>query len=152
MNQGHAIGTMPQLGIADFPQHRFGLNRYQLLDLGPPFTCPDRDDHPDDPAVEKGALIATDDGWVCPHCGYSQAWEWAYMAQRPDVYDRLTAAGSDPRGIETWEALADLFCRRIVTFTRLRRRSPHRAAYDVLVEDMHRLKAELIALRPRQAP
>ena len=64
-----------------------------------PFTCPNRNDGlgydrsrgtPDDTQAthgleggERGLLIATANGWVCPDCGYAQSWAYASMTARP---------------------------------------------------------------------
>lgn len=63
-----------------------------------PFTCPNRGDgitYDDAGAADetgathgteggdRGILIATESGWVCPHCGYRQDWAHAAMAERP---------------------------------------------------------------------
>lgn len=63
-----------------------------------PFTCPNRGEgiayDLAGAAVETGAthgteggdrgiLIATEEGWVCPYCGYRQDWAHAAMAERP---------------------------------------------------------------------
>lgn len=43
-----------------------------------PYTCPNRNDgrHLDN-GVDLGCLVATENGWVCPHCDYRQ--DWAHM-------------------------------------------------------------------------
>ena len=61
------------------------------------FTCPNRGEGitydaagiADDWAAthgteggDRGILIATEAGWVCPHCGYRQDWAHAAMAER----------------------------------------------------------------------
>lgn len=63
-----------------------------------PFTCPNRGEGitydaagtADDSGAthgaeggDRGILIATEAGWVCPHCGYRQDWAHAAMAERP---------------------------------------------------------------------
>jgi hypothetical protein len=46
-----------------------GLNQWQANDYVHPFTCPN-----------GHVLRATDDGWVCDGCDYTQDWAWAFMA------------------------------------------------------------------------
>lgn len=73
-------------------QSPFTLAQVQLLNerqchvesVGPfglfhPFTCPDRSNpgHGDE-AGDRGVLIATESGWICPYCGYTQ--DYAYTA------------------------------------------------------------------------
>ena len=64
-----------------------------------PFTCPNRNEGvtydrirsvADDTLAthgleggDRGLLIATPGGWVCPHCTYTQSWAYASMAIRP---------------------------------------------------------------------
>lgn len=63
-----------------------------------PFTCPNRGDGITYDAAgaadystathgteggDRGILIATELGWVCPHCGYQQDWAHAAMAEPP---------------------------------------------------------------------
>ena len=57
-----------------------------------PFTCPNRNDGLAHGRIgeahashgsERGLLIATPGGWVCPHCEYTQSWAYASMAVRP---------------------------------------------------------------------
>ena len=64
-----------------------------------PFTCPNRNEGvtydrirsvADDTLAthgleggDRGLLIATPGGWVCPHCEYTQSWAYASMAVRP---------------------------------------------------------------------
>lgn len=61
-----------------------GLNEYQTgTDFGhkmPPFTCGNRGDgqHGEE-GGDKGLLIATEQGWVCPCCEYTQDWAHSFM-------------------------------------------------------------------------
>jgi hypothetical protein len=38
-----------------------------------PYTCGNRSDHPD-MAGDKGVLVPTVYGWICPFCDYKQDW------------------------------------------------------------------------------
>ena len=38
-----------------------------------PYTCGDRSDHPI-VAGDKGVLVPTVRGWICPFCDYTQTW------------------------------------------------------------------------------
>lgn len=38
-----------------------------------PYTCPHRHDHPE-LSGDKGILIPTVRGWICPFCDYTQDW------------------------------------------------------------------------------
>jgi len=59
------------------------LNGFQQNPFAHPFTCGNRDS-----AVHNGQeslLVATSNGWICPHCDYTQDWAWAWMAHpRPE--------------------------------------------------------------------
>lgn len=52
------------------------LNAYQSSGVFHPYTCGNRcvSDRGDD-----GVLVATPEGWICPECGYTQAWALAWM-------------------------------------------------------------------------
>lgn len=47
-----------------------------------PFTCKNRGDgaHGEE-GGDHGVLIATETGWVCPYCDYTQDWAHAMMAK-----------------------------------------------------------------------
>ncbi|KWU19048.1 hypothetical protein [Burkholderia cenocepacia] len=49
-----------------------------------PFTCANRHDgqHGRE-GGDLGVLIATEDGWVCPHCAYTQNWAHPQMTEEP---------------------------------------------------------------------
>jgi len=38
-----------------------------------PYTCGNRSDHPE-VAGDKGVLVPTVRGWICPFCDYTQDW------------------------------------------------------------------------------
>lgn len=38
-----------------------------------PYTCGNRHDHPD-MAGDRGVLVPTVRGWICPFCDYKQNW------------------------------------------------------------------------------
>jgi hypothetical protein len=43
-----------------------------------PFTCPNRGGHPE-VAGDKGILVPTVRGWICPFCDYTQDWAHDFM-------------------------------------------------------------------------
>jgi hypothetical protein len=43
-----------------------------------PFTCPNRGNHPE-LAGDKGVLVPTVRGWICPFCDYTQDWAHDFM-------------------------------------------------------------------------
>lgn len=51
------------------------LNRFQHYGFVHEFTCPDAHDG------ANRALVATKDGWICPHCDYKQDWAHKVMLQ-----------------------------------------------------------------------
>lgn len=56
------------------------LNDFQGSGVAHPFTCANATDlpHRDD----RGVLIATEQGWVCADCDYTQDWAHAHMTDR----------------------------------------------------------------------
>lgn len=60
------------------------LNRFQHSERTPEFTCGRRDEHPQN----EGVLVATNAGWHCPACDYTQGWAYGFMASK-GVLDRL---------------------------------------------------------------
>jgi hypothetical protein len=57
------------------------MNGYQASGAGHPFTCGNdecRGGKPD-PRSRYAPLLATEDGWVCDWCGYTQDWAWLWM-------------------------------------------------------------------------
>lgn len=79
-----------------------GLNEYQTgIDFGhrmPPFTCGNRGDgkHGEE-GGDKGVLIATAKGWVCPSCEYTQDWAHSFMASSrssfmPTFFEQVLSA------------------------------------------------------------
>lgn len=47
-----------------------------------PFTCANRGEVPHgSEGGDRGVLVATESGWVCPYCDYTQAWAHGFMAQ-----------------------------------------------------------------------
>lgn len=57
------------------------LNAYQMNRHFHPMTCPRKEEHPPIEG-ERGRLLATHYGLVCPHCSYSQNWAHAFMTRR----------------------------------------------------------------------
>lgn len=73
--------TDPTRVFAPFtPEQVVILNRYQRERVFHPFTCGNRDGHPMDPEGDYGVLVATEAGWVCRHCDYTQTWAHSWMA------------------------------------------------------------------------
>lgn len=56
-----------------------------------PFTCANRSDggHGTE-GGDTGVLIATNDGWVCPHCDYTQDWAHRMMAEPQNAASLLS--------------------------------------------------------------
>ena len=59
------------------PEQVVHLNNWQLSNRVHPFTC-GKERH-------KGALsdilVATENGWICNHCDYTQDWAHEFMTQ-----------------------------------------------------------------------
>lgn len=64
-------------------QHQFGPWRHpfdntsNLPTRGHPYTCDNRSDHPV-VAGDRGVLVPTVRGWICPFCDYTQDWAHAH--------------------------------------------------------------------------
>lgn len=57
------------------------LNEYQQVAPMHPFTCARRDrGHGDHGERDVGILVATNDGWICRDCDYTQNWAHPFMA------------------------------------------------------------------------
>lgn len=56
-----------------------GLNEFQQSRRGHPFTCPNRGDGKHRTTSDLGVLVATEQGWVCPDCDYTQNWAHGFM-------------------------------------------------------------------------
>lgn len=102
------------------------LNQYQSgvnsIMPGHPFTCPNRSDgvaYQDGKADyskathgnqggDRGILIATQDSWVCPHCGYTQDWAHETMALPVSIdNENLMAATLSASGIDSKQTLLE---------------------------------------------
>jgi hypothetical protein len=60
-----------------------------------PFTCGNRDDHPVI-AGDKGVLIPTTRGWICPCCDYKQDWAHNFMLNgKPHEYTTMDPTPKD---------------------------------------------------------
>lgn len=97
---------MNQIQAPFTPEQVDQLNRYQVgvgsIFGGHPFTCANRDAGitSDTNGVsntmhathgteggDRGVLIATEAGWVCPHCGHTQDWAHEFMTLPPSIED-----------------------------------------------------------------
>jgi len=52
------------------------LNAFQANDYVHPFTCPTNH-------VPDRRPMATQAGWICPHCDYKQDWAHGFMLENP---------------------------------------------------------------------
>lgn len=74
------------------------LNELQTGErYGHPYTCPNRGDgkHRHN-GNDKGCLVATPDGWVCPDCDYTQDWAHESSMELPRT-DDLFGLGHNER-------------------------------------------------------
>lgn len=72
------------------------LNRYQEGGWFHPFTCARcRDADERWPSPDEHLLVATNDGWACPTCDYTQGWAWRMMTEPPPAGWPSVAAGSE---------------------------------------------------------
>ncbi len=61
------------------PEQVAALNRYQQLRDFHPFTCGSGRRQDEFHLDDQGVLLATESGWVCPYCDYTQDWAIAWM-------------------------------------------------------------------------
>lgn len=70
------------------PEQVEALNRFQQSMVFHPFTCGGNRSDEKHKAYQKehggdfGQLVATEKGWICPSCGYTQDWAWSIMAKK----------------------------------------------------------------------
>jgi len=86
--------TLEQVFAPFSPEQVQNLNEFQCRVNGGmsfhPFTCQNRGDgNHGEEGGDRGVLIATEAGWVCPHCDYTQNWAHANMAKKPVPLDQL---------------------------------------------------------------
>lgn len=55
------------------------LNAYQRSGAFHPFTCPHQDNERH--LGTETRLVATQEGWRCPYCAYTQLWAHAFMTE-----------------------------------------------------------------------
>lgn len=104
----------------------------------PPFTCPNRGDgkHGDE-GGDTGVLIATEGGWVCPHCDYSQNWAHAMMAARQISFVAILGPSGRVLGASSHHAINS----RLADYQALAAQEKRGAA--VMVECLLKRKEEL---------
>jgi hypothetical protein len=60
------------------PSEVKSLNEYQKARVMHPFTC--GGNRTDEKHLDgEGILVATEDGWICPYCDYTQNWAHDFM-------------------------------------------------------------------------
>lgn len=76
------------------------LNEYQRSGFGHPYTCPNRDVGHREGVDGRSVLVATEAGWDCPDCAYTQDWahQWTVdgswrKLQGPDRADTEESQG-----------------------------------------------------------
>lgn len=72
-----------------------------------PFTCANRGDHPEI-AGDKGILVPTTRGWICPICDYTQDWAHDFMKVKPEPIANSAAAATELFSTERGEANPNL--------------------------------------------
>lgn len=61
------------------PKQVESLNEYQKKGYMHPFTCGSGRRCDKDHLDGEGILVATEDGWICPFCDYTQNWAHGFM-------------------------------------------------------------------------
>jgi hypothetical protein len=123
------------------------LNEYQT-DTGKarqlhPFTCAESGDgNHGEEGGDRGTLIATVDGWVCPFCAYTQDWAHGFMA------DPTRTSQPHP-----WEAsdegeIAQQKLKRVdqalTEYQALQQRLPAGSGIGVMIECLNQRKLEIL--------
>jgi hypothetical protein len=75
------------------------LWKYQMAGHFHPYTCGHREDHPEI-GSDKGMLVPTRKGWICPMCDYTQDWAHAHSFIDPD--DSTTRAAYPSAQNKAW--------------------------------------------------
>lgn len=120
----------------------FNLNTFQTHTsggfVGHPYTCANRSDgmHGEE-GGDLGVLIATTDGWVCPHCSYTQ------KSAHPMMAKRATPVAHRFFGALTHDQLRDTVSRRIEAYTRLCQEKPGAPGALVMLSSLRIRLAEL---------
>lgn len=69
---------MTQIVAPFTPEQVEGLNKFQAHRHVHPFTC--GGDRTDEKHLDgEGRLVATEAGWICPYCDYTQDWAHDFM-------------------------------------------------------------------------
>lgn len=112
------------------------LNEYQTS-IGSastlhPFTCANRGDgqHGKE-GGDLGVLIATEHGWVCPSCDYTQQWAHSFMADasRPSSPNPFDLRTDEDKGL----ALIDLARELQHAYLVLKDEKPEAPGVDVMI-------------------
>lgn len=61
------------------PEQVISLNEYQQAGVFHPFTCGSGNRTDEHHLDGEGILVATEDGWRCPYCDYTQNWAHDWM-------------------------------------------------------------------------
>lgn len=61
------------------PDEVKSLNGYQEARYFHPFTCGSGNRTDEHHLDREGVLVATEDGWKCPYCDYTQDWAHEWM-------------------------------------------------------------------------
>lgn len=109
--------------------------------IGHPYTCANRGDgqHGKE-GGDLGILIATHEGWVCPHCSYTQKSAHPMMAAKPTQ----TAPAFRSFGVSTAQTKETLV-RYIGEYEALAQRKPDAAGVTVMIRSLSERLAELSA-------
>jgi hypothetical protein len=120
--------NLAQVGLGDWPAH--------------PYTCANRGDgrHGDE-GGDRGVLIATEQGWVCPHCTYAQAWAHAASGE---IYPTAIVGQS---GIEFFRPPQSVLLARLDGMLAAYRdlQARHATGAEVMVQVLEARRAQLLA-------
>ncbi|AXH59970.1 hypothetical protein [Pseudomonas amygdali] len=103
-----------------------------------PFTCVNRGDgqHGEE-GGDTGVLIATLQGWVCPHCDYTQHWAHPVMAS------------STPPGLPDWlqkhrdDQVPEILINRLKAYRMLQARRPGAAGVGEMIDALEARRQQI---------
>ena len=106
--------------------------------MGHPYTCANRGDgHHGEEGGDLGVLIATPDGWVCPHCDYVQ------MTAHPAMAQGARPSKERTFGQYTDEQLLQVISRHIQAYKKLEAEKPSARGVRVMINSLQ-LRSETI--------
>lgn len=100
-----------------------------------PFTCGSGNRTDSNHLDGQGKLVATESGWICPFCEYTQDWAHSFMLEGPPAWHKATEALEENKERQAFAKLLEL---QIRIQYRFEQREPYsgawRAQWEVVCE------------------